>query len=187
MSGRWPVLFVQGAGDINAPDGSLHLARYLAAELGPRFDVRAPEMPGADTDPRFGPWRNRIVDELGTMASEPVLVGHSLGGSVLLKYLADDTSAAHPRAIFVVEAPWWGAEGWDYAEFALPTEFASRLPKVPVFLYHSVADPEVPISHLEIYASQLPAAKVRRLPGDDHSYVGGLPELVADIRAVTDG
>ena len=49
------VLFIQGAGEVRAPDGSGVLAEYLRRELGDSFEVVAPEMPDADSDPRVGP------------------------------------------------------------------------------------------------------------------------------------
>jgi pimeloyl-ACP methyl ester carboxylesterase len=78
--------------------------------------------------------------------------------------------------------PWWGPEGWDFAEYAPAEDFAARLPEIPVFLYHSVDDPHVPVDHLKLYEAQLRDARVRRVPGADHSFLRGLPDLVEDIQ-----
>ena len=58
-----PILFVQGAGDMQQPEGSGQLAAYLASELGDRYRVIAPEMPEAN-NPHYQPWSDRINQEL---------------------------------------------------------------------------------------------------------------------------
>ena len=148
---RQPVLFIQGAGDMWAPDGSGVLVKYLEKSLGAEYDVIAPEMPDAETDPRYIPWRNRIDAELRAMDRAVVLVGHSLGGSVLLKYLAEGPPRVSIAGLFLISIPWWGPEGWAYEEFALPDDFAPRLPTVPIYLYHSRDDPHVEFTHLALY------------------------------------
>ena len=80
-----PVLFIQGAWGMYQPEGSGRLAAYLARELGAGYRVIAPEMPDAD-DPHYQPWRDRIEQELEALDQAVILVGHSFGGSVLLKY-----------------------------------------------------------------------------------------------------
>jgi hypothetical protein len=40
----------------------------------------------------------------------------------------------------------------------------------------------VPVDHLKLYEAQLRDARVRRVPGADHSFLRGLPELVEDIQ-----
>ena len=78
-----------------------------------------------------------------------------------------------------------GPDGWSYEEYAVPSDFYSRLPEVPIFLYHSRSDPEVPYSHLAIYEARIPTATSRTIDGSEHSFTGGLPELIADIRSLS--
>ena len=178
------MLFVQGGGSMWAPDGSGVLVRYLEKSLGNDFDVVAPEMPDAETDPHYVPWRARIDAELHAMDGSVVLVGHSLGGSVLLKYLTEGPPPRPISGLFLLSTPWWGPDGWAYDEYAVPSDFASRLPDVPTFLFHSRDDPEVPFTHMALYESRLPNATSRPIDGTNHSFTNGLPELVSDIRQV---
>jgi len=69
--GAQPLLFIQGAGDMRAAEGSGHLADYLGKELGDDYRVIAPEMPDAD-HPRYRPWRDRIARELAAIDDEVV-------------------------------------------------------------------------------------------------------------------
>ncbi len=178
------MLFVQGAGAMSAPDGSGVLARYLEESLGPEFDVNAPKMTGAETDPHYLPWRDRIDSELRAMDGAVVLVGHSFGASVLLKYLAEGPPPRPISGLFLLSTPWWEPEGWS-AEYAVADDVGSKLPPtVPIFLYHSREDPEVPFSHLALYEERLPNATSRPIDGSNHSFTDGLPELVSDIRQV---
>jgi predicted alpha/beta hydrolase family esterase len=178
-----PVLFIQGAGSMHAPEGSGRLAAYLARELGTGYRVIAPEMPDAD-NPHYQPWRDRIDQQLETMDEEMILVGHSLGGSVLLKYLAEGSYRTPVRGLFLVSVPSWGPDGWAYDEYAAPPDVGSRLPPSRIFLYHSRDDPEVPFTHLGYYQDTIPTATARPIDGSQHSFVDGLPTLVDDIKSL---
>ena len=78
------VLFIQGAGDMHAPDGSGVLASYLRDALGDAAEVLVPDMTDAE-NPRYEAWSGQLRTELAGLRDRPVLVGHSLGGSVLLR------------------------------------------------------------------------------------------------------
>jgi predicted alpha/beta hydrolase family esterase len=178
-----PVLFIQGAGTMHEPEGSGRLAAYLARELGTDYRLIAPEMPEAD-NPRYRPWRDRIEQELDVIDGEVIFVGHSFGGSAVLKYLAEGSYRKPVRGLFLVSVPDWGQDGWAYAEFAVPNDVGSRLPASKIFLYHSRDDPEVPFAHLAYYHDHLPTATVRPVDGSEHSFVEGLPTLVDDIKSL---
>ena len=180
---KQPVLFIQGAGSMHEPEGSGWLAAYLARELRVAFRVIAPEMPDAD-NPHYQPWRDRIDQELRTIDKEVILVGHSFGGSVLLKYLAEGSYRKPVLGLFLVSVPNWGPDGWAYDEYAVPQDVGSRLPPWRIFLYHSRDDPDVPYAHLGYYQEKLPTATVRPIDGSEHSFVEGLPTLVDDIKSL---
>jgi pimeloyl-ACP methyl ester carboxylesterase len=99
-----PVLFIQGAGSMLAPQGSGRLAAHLAREVGTDYRVIAPEMPHADS-PDYQSWRDRIELELAAIDEDVILVGHSFGGSVLLKYLAEGSYRKPVRGLFLVSVP----------------------------------------------------------------------------------
>jgi len=179
-----PVLFVQGGGDMRHPEGSGHLADYLTRELGSAYRVVAPEMPDAD-DPQYEPWRDKVEQELAELGDRVVLVGHSFGGTVLMKYLAEGADLAPISGLFLVSVPDFGPDGWTYEPFALPTGWAATLSGTKVFLYHSEDDPEVPFDHHRRFAAALPDATARPIPGSEHSFVKGLPPLIADIKGLS--
>ena len=177
------VLFVHGGGE-GAHEADEKLAASLRDALGSEYDVRSPKMPDEDR-PEYEPWKDEIARELAAMDGEAILVGHSLGASVLLKYLSEGEVEKPVAGLFLVAAPYWGAEDWEVEEFALPEAFTSKLPEgLPVFLYHSRDDKEVPFEHLALYKAKLPQATVREFDGRGHQVGDDLSEVARDIRKV---
>ena len=133
--------------------------------------------------PKYWTWARRI-DDLIADTRKALVVGHSFGASVLLKYLSETVRRPAIAALFLVATPFWGP---DVPEFALPPDFGVRLRDLsPLYLYHSRDDSEVPFQHLERYSRALPQATVRALDGRGHEFnQAQFPELTADIRRVT--
>ena len=174
------VLFVHGGGG-EAFEGDEALVRSLRDELGPDFDVEYPEMPDADA-PEFGSWSACISHELSALDGGVILVGHSLGGSILLKHLSEERVEKPIAGVFLISTPYWGTTDWDVAEFALREDFPATLPEdVPIFLSHSRDDVVVPFAHLAMYAGRLPLASVREFDGRGHQFGDDLSEVAEDI------
>ena len=178
---RKQILLIQGAGNQHNPLGSGKLVASLRQQLGSDYHVLAPDMPDPD-HPRYLAWRDQIEQELGKLAADVLLIGHSLGGSLLLKYLAEGTYQKPIAGMFLVAVPYWGKQDWEL-EYAVPDDFASHLPPIRhLFLYHSRSDEEVPFASLLRYQEHLPQATVRVLDGKHHSFTEGLPLLAQDIK-----
>ena len=178
------LLFVHSAGLQGRRQGSGWFLASLRKALGEQYELRSPTMPDPD-NPAYAPWKERLEEELASLDDEAIVVGHSLGGSVVLKVLSETKHTRPIAGIFLVATPFWGGSG-EVEEFALRKDFAARLPKIPrVFLYHSRDDDVVPFAHLALYSGALPRATVRELDGYGHLFKKGCPERVGDIRTVT--
>ncbi|RKD73565.1 hypothetical protein ATL39_1861 [Sinobaca qinghaiensis] len=179
------VLFIHSAGPQKPSEGSNGLTAYLKEALGAEYQLLTPEMPNPE-DPRYSLWKEQLEKEFTGLDREVILVGHSLGGSVLVKYLAEKTVIPVIAGLFLVATPYWGGKkGWQAEEFNFPVDFASRLPSISrICLYHSQNDEVVPFSHLEHFNKQLPNAETRILEGHDHTFQHGLPALVDDIQQI---
>ena len=180
------VLFIQGAGE-GAYYVDKKLADSLRQALGSDYDVRYPVMPAEDNAP-YEQWKQHVETELATVSGPVILVGHSVGASILAKCLAD-RALDHPVAgIMLISTPFWGGAGWryeGYQKLELPEDFASRLPQdAPVFLYHAHDDAIVPFSHLALYARLLPKANVREIDSGGHQLNNDLTLIATDIRGV---
>jgi predicted alpha/beta hydrolase family esterase len=178
------VLFIQGGGS-GAHEEDEQLVASLRSALGASYEVRYPTMP-KESNPDYKRWKAQIGYELVAANSGVILIGHSLGGSFLLKYLSEEKSDATLVGIFLIAAPYWGGAGWRYDGYEaveLPGDFASKLPKrAPIFLYHSRDDEVVPFAHLALYREKLPQAIIRLLDGRGHQLSNELSEVAADIK-----
>jgi serine hydrolase len=174
------VLFIHGGGE-GAYEEDRKLAASLQDALGAEYDVRCPEMPDEDR-PVYEAWKERIAKELNALEGEVILVGHSLGGSILLKYLSEEELETLVTGLFLVATPYWGVEDWEVGEYTLREDFASKIPKeMPVFLYHSRDDEVVPFEHAALYAEALPRVTVREFDGRGHQFGDDLSEVAWDI------
>ena len=175
------VLFVHGGGQ-GAYEEDKKLAANLRAVLGSAYDVRYPKLPDEDS-PEYEAWKDRIARELTALDGEVILVGHSLGASILLKYLSEEKVEKTVAGIFLIASPYWGTEDWEVSAYALQKDFASKLPKdLPTFFYHSRDDEWVPFVHLALYAEKLPQATIREFDGHGHQFNNDLSEVVRDIK-----
>jgi uncharacterized protein len=185
-----PVLFIHGAGEGAFEEDGL-LAASLQNALGPAYNVHYPKMPEEDSA-TYADWKAQIERELAPLDGEVILAGHSVGGSVLVKYLSEEDLGKSISALFLLATPYWGAdEFWKWDEARLPEDVAAKLTSVPrIFLYHSRDDDVVPFAHLALYAAKLPQATIRELDGRGHQFRNDLAEVAEDIRraeAISEG
>ena len=177
------VLFIQGAG-LGAYDEDEKLAASLRDALGSEYNVIYPKMPN-EVSPKDKVWISHISQELAALDGKLILVGHSAGGAVLLKYLLKEKTPQPIAGIFFISIPYWEPEDEQDDEYPLQEGFASKLPEgVPIFLYHSRDDEWVPFSHLAKYAEKIPHATVREFDGRGHQFSNDLSEVAADIKSL---
>jgi predicted alpha/beta hydrolase family esterase len=174
------VIFIHGGGE-DGYGADAKLAAVLQEGLGATYNVRYPQMPDEDA-PDFG-WGTQIGKEIGAIEGEVVLVGHSLGASMLLKYLSEEQVNQPIGGIFLIATPYWsGDEAW-HEGLRLREDFAETLPKdVPIFLYHSRDDEEVDVADLATYAKKLPQATIREVASGGHQLGNDLTAVARDIR-----
>lgn len=176
------ILFIHSAGSQGMNEGSSNLVAYLKHTLGTACELLYPIMPQPE-NPRYNLWKTKLEKVLAVPEGQLILIGHSLGGSVLLKYLSENEIRKPVSGLLLIATPYWGKAGWDIDEFMLNEDFAKRLSHVPrIHLYHSRGDEVVPFDHLGLYRKKLPQAKVSVIEGAEHAFNKGLPEAVRDIK-----
>ena len=133
-------------------------------------------------------WKQQIENELAAMQGQIILIGHSVGGSIVVKCMSEIEVTKPVVGIFLIAAPFWGGDGWryeGYEKLALPKEIAARLPKdTAIFLYHCRDDEIAPFDHLALYAQVLPQATVRPLDEGGHQLNNDLSEVAKDIKTL---
>src|SRR5699024_10467182 len=81
------IIFIQGGGE-GGYEADAKLVDSLQAALGKTYEVRYPQIPSNENLPDFG-WPLQIGKVISATKNETILVGHSLGASMLLKYLTE--------------------------------------------------------------------------------------------------
>ena len=159
------ILFVHSAGPQGPQQGSSDLIEYLQVQLGDTYHLISPKMPNPE-NPEYARWKAALTNIFANLDNEVILIGHSLGGAVLLKYLSEMDVKPVVSSLFLIASPYWGKEeDWQAEE-----------------LYNSKDDMVVPVTHIHHYANEFPQAITRVLEREDHYFSNGIPDLVTDIR-----
>jgi pimeloyl-ACP methyl ester carboxylesterase len=179
------ILFIQGGGPGAHDEWDAKLVGSLRRELGPQYEIHYPRMPNEAT-PAYTAWKAALKPELEALGDRAILIGHSIGGTILVNALAEQRSKRSFAGIFLIAAPFVGPGGWPSNDIAPMRDLGARLPKdLPVFLYHGAKDGTAPVVHADLYQAAIPQADVCKLEGRDHQLNNDLSEIAADIRALT--
>ncbi|MGA7614733.1 MAG: alpha/beta fold hydrolase [Thermoanaerobaculia bacterium] len=181
MNATRQILFVQGGGKGVHDEWDQRLVESLRRELGPDCEIRYPRMPNED-DPNYASWKTALEREFAELGDGAILVGHSVGGTILLKVLTEHWSGRELGAIVLIATPFVGDGGWPADDLQFPSDLGGHLPDgVPIHFFQGLDDGVVPPSHVELYARAVPQARVHRLPGRDHQLNDDLSEVAAAI------
>lgn len=82
------VVFIQGGGERVHDSWDQRLFESLSRELGDDYEVRYPRMPQED-DPSYARWGAAIRRELTALDEGAVVVGHSVGATILIGVVAE--------------------------------------------------------------------------------------------------
>lgn len=154
----------------------------LQAKLGNNYQVLAPSMPNS-TNAQYEEWKlwfDRITE---VIADDVILVGHSLGGIFLAKYLSENSFPKKIIATILIAAPYDDESDEDLGGFKIHTIadlFAKQAGQV--IFFHGTDDPVVPIGELEKYKQVLASAEFNLLPAPDHFSRPDFPEIVEKIQ-----
>ncbi len=157
----------------------------LAERLGESYDVIQPEMPNK-LNARYAEWKLWFEKILKLVNQDLILIGHSLGGSFLAKYLAENNSGKKINGLFLVSACFKNSDiGPLPPDFAMPDKLNKVEQQVAeIFLYHSKDDEVVPFSDLELFKNQFPNAVVRVFENRGHFNQEEFPEIIEDIKSL---
>lgn len=157
---------------------------YLQKSLDSSYKIICPRMPNPQF-PQYASWRKVLNRTLHDIEGPLILIGHSLGGTVLLKYLTEEMVENPIKGLYLIASPYFSSDkGWNYQDFFIhknPTELLSQF---PVTSYHSDDDQTVPISHQGFIASKFPQFVVKTLSGHGHEFdKKEFREIIDDIIA----
>ncbi len=155
----------------------------LQEKLGESFDVIIPKMPCA-INAKYEEWKIWFEKLSPLLNDEVILIGHSLGGIFLAKYLSENDFSKKILSLHLVAAPYDEETSQEsLVDFAL-SKTVESLPKRAdkIFLYHSQDDLVVPFVDVEKYQRDLPSAKLIVFEDRGHFNQEEFPELVKRVK-----
>jgi uncharacterized protein len=180
-----PVLFIQGGGNGGYKEDA-KLVASLRKALGAAYKVLYPKMLPDEEEPAFGQqWLKQIGKEISSIKGGVILAGHSLGASMLLKYLSENKIKKNITGIFLIAPPFWsGDEDW-VQPLKLQKDFSDKLPKdIPTFFYQCKDDEVVPFDHFTFYKQNLSWAVFREVDTGGHQFNNDLTLIGQDIKSL---
>ena len=151
---------------------------WLAAELAATHDFFAPTMPCKENaDYRaWSIWFEKIIPYL---CEDTILIGHSLGGGFLLRYLTENKLPIAIAQLHLVAPCVDEVVGFDI-NLATWSGFATEV--AVTHLWHSSDDTIVPIEQSELFVAKYPTANLHTLTDRFHFLTETFPELLTEIQ-----
>ena len=177
------VLFIQGGGD-GGYEADEALVASLRENLGKEYQLNYPKILSDETSSDFG-WTKQIGEHIDSINQGFILVGHSFGSSMILKYLSENSVNKTIKGIFLIATPFWeGNEEWQKG-LKLKDNFADKIPaEASIFLYHCKDDEEVPFSNLDRYKQKLTQANFHEIKEGGHQLNNDLALVANDIKSL---
>lgn len=157
----------------------------LKKDLEEQFEIIFPEMP-CRWNAKYNEWKIWFDKFLPYLENGIILIGHSLGGIFLAKYLSENNVNVDIRALFLIAAPFDETEmGESLVDFVLPKNLDGISSQVEnIFIYHSKDDPVVPFSNSKKYKEVLPKVELVVFNDKSHFNQEEFPELVEKIKTL---
>lgn len=177
------VLFVHSAGVQSEDSGSNPLINYLKQHTAD-IEWHTPSFP-RDKGQVYNNWVEVLQQALSgiPVEDELVIIGHSFGGSVVMKYLTENKDAHHISKVILIGSPYWGCdEQFDDPQNELTGDAENRI-DAAIELYHiqSVDDDRVDFSHQACWHNKFPKLHVIKKAEGKHEFHDGIEELPAII------
>lgn len=155
----------------------------LDKALGNKYEVIAPKMPNK-LNAKYIEWKVWFDKFVPYLRSGVLLVGHSMGGIFLAKYLSENNFPKKINGLFLVAAPFDEKDTKEsLGDFRLPNNLTKLAKQVDrIFIYQSKDDPAVPLADFKKYQKHLPTAVFREFKNRGHFFQKKFPELIKDIK-----
>lgn len=158
--------------------------RNLALALGENYQVLSPQMPNSQ-NARYVEWKIWFDKLIKLVNNDVILVGHSLGGIFLAKYLSENVCPKKVKATLLVAAPFNTANQHPLVDFNIVNDLeimATQGGKLVIF--HSSDDFVVSYDNAVSYKNALPNAELITFTDRNHFLQPEFPELIAKIKSL---
>lgn len=158
---------------------------YLDKELGPSHEITRLRMPLSD-NAKYGDWKIHFERYIPLLRNDLILIGNSLGGIFLAKYLSEHEFPKKLKAVYLVCPPFDGSLSEEdlVGGFRLKSDL-SLLAKSTKNLHilFSADDDVVPVAHADKYRKKLPNADIVIYKSKNgHFQISEFPEIVKLIK-----
>jgi uncharacterized protein len=126
---------------------------WLERELKDRrFEVVAPELPTPETPDRDA-WTKALLEAVGPLSDQDIIVGHSLGGAAALRLLEAAEARTTPHACVLISTPWMIKDDRFRSFFLTELDHDVLMWRASKFVViHAKDDTVIPINHADRYA-----------------------------------
>lgn len=127
---------------------------WLQRELIDRqFEVVAPVLPNPE-EPDRDAWTKALLEAVGPMDDQDIVVGHSLGGAAALRLLEAAEARTTPHACLLISTPWMIKDERFRGFFLSELDYDVLMWRAAKFVVlHAKDDPIIPVVHAEKYAN----------------------------------
>jgi predicted alpha/beta hydrolase family esterase len=148
-------------------------------------EVIAPDLPNPE-EPTPEEWTKFLLDQIGYVDDETIIVGHSLGGAQALRFLEAVEARSTPKGVILVATPWMIKDEKFRGFFMSELDFDVLMWKASRFIVmHSRDDQTIPFDHAEKYAKVL-HAKLIETQNSGHFQGEAYPEILAAVQSIID-
>jgi predicted alpha/beta hydrolase family esterase len=152
----------------------------LQQDLGDEWDVIYPQMPNKQ-NAKYLEWKIWFEKYIPFLRDGAILIGNSLGGIFLAKYLSENDFPVKIKYVFLIAAPFdRSVAGFNLSDSL--EKFSNQVENIA--LYYSKDDPEVPFEDLEKYAKALPEATKVTFENKGHFMLEEFPEFIEKIKNI---
>jgi predicted alpha/beta hydrolase family esterase len=159
----------------------------LDKKLGKDFEIIRPRMPLQD-NAKYADWKIHFERHFPYLRNNITLIGSSLGGIFLAKYLSENTFPKKIKATFMICPPFDNTiEGEDLVGGFVLRKDLSQIEKnsKKTFLMFSKDDEVVPVSHADKFRSKLNKSEIIVYESKNgHFKIPEFPEIVKIIKSL---
>jgi len=157
----------------------------IESDLGEEFEVFLPEMPNR-RNARYLEWKIWFEKIISILDDNLILLGSSLGGIFLAKYLSENNISKKIKAVILVAAPFDNSNNEEsLIDFKLPVSLSSFSKQCEnIYLIQSKDDILVSFDQVEKYKKALPNSKLVTYEDRGHFDQEIFPEIVELIKQI---
>ena len=160
----------------------------LEQKLGPNFQVIRPRMPLQDYA-RYEEWKIMFERYIPLLKNGVILMGNSLGGIFLAKYLSENKFPKKILATFLTCAPFDNSHSDEdlVGGFKLKADLSLLEKNSPNLIMSFSADDKcVPVYHAKRYGEKLKLAKITIYKGmNGHFNTSKFPQIIKMIKDIS--